>query len=912
MFVPPASQTAVHQGGCTRTLLQWLPTPPDERKRGRSEDGDQRGVSEELLPDENVEIPQSSSVERQVVYHELAEDTSNSSSIVLATEPCSGHNKKNSDQDSEEKINPAVAKPEVFVVSDDGDERPRRMFGSKKQSRPTQNQSHVPMTVRRMRKEQSDTGLTLPTSPTPENVFDALNEEQRAAVRLVRRGRSVFITGGAGTGKSFLLRAIISELDPKNTYVTASTGIAALTLGGTTVHSFAGVGLGKESARDLLDRVRGSERSRNSWQACRALIIDEVSMLAGDFLDKLEYIARHIRRSDEPFGGIQLIFCGDFLQLAPIGNAVKGVRVEPLFAFQSRAWRAANPKVCLLKQVFRQANQTLVAALNEMRMGEMSRDTLAMLTAQSSRTNVRFLQHRHDADDEAELDTVVDAHGKSIRGRFAGRSVIRSRNEDVERINQHEFGKLSTDIVTFVEYCTGNPTHVKALQDNSPVPARLELRVGCRVMLCKNIDVSQGLVNGSIGVVTSFVKVDVVEDFENPRAVEMCRLVAPRTKVLPVARFPVRRFNRGTMREEVVELDLIVEPQEWTVTSGSTELAKRTHIPLRLAWAITVHKSQGMTLTSVNVDFANMFAAGQAYVALSRCTSLEGMTLENFSASAVITSPIAVSYYRAVEACLAAEDDDTSNTFMNPWGNDDPSQVPDQAEESADLLAEPRMPTAATVLKRLADGGGCDEVPVATDSTSASTSDNLSLVIESLRRRIVSSIHRDRCAVPPSVAADYDVRLISERRIIFDTCSLIYLVRIESVCLDDLVEQNIVYIPQIVLTELDSQLKNHQLPDLQRSARNVRNLLSDLIKEGRVCFQQPGQENDEVLGPTSLTRDNDGKILSFASFLQREQGNLPVCVCTEDRLLGLRCKSIGIPVCCFTSLSFSSHQSTAN
>jgi len=185
-------------------------------------------------------------------------------------------------------------------------------------------------------------------------------EQQRVLRVVVDEGKSIFFTGPAGTGKSVLMRAIVSDLH--RTYkvgsgqvaVTASTGLAACSIGGVTLHSFAGFGLGKESVPILLRKIRRNLKAKMRWIRCKVLVIDEISMVDGGLFDKLEEIARIIRRINRPFGGIQVVMSGDFLQLPPIGE--RGVDVSR-FAFEARCWRSCVERVIGLTEVFRQRDK---------------------------------------------------------------------------------------------------------------------------------------------------------------------------------------------------------------------------------------------------------------------------------------------------------------------------------------------------------------------------------------------------------------------------------------------------------------------------------------------------------------------------------------------------------------------------
>ena len=193
-----------------------------------------------------------------------------------------------------------------------------------------------------------------------------LSVGQQIVKAAVLSGRNVFFTGAAGTGKSFLLQYLIKLLPAHSTFVTASTGIAAINIGGTTLHSFAGIGLADQKAEELVKKVMLNQRSRKKWKEVQTLIIDELSLVDALLWDKLEFIARKVRNRTEPFGGIQLVLSGDFLQLPPVTRYG-----EPKFTFESKGWNECKLHVIELQQVFRQADDTLVSILNTVRRGQV-------------------------------------------------------------------------------------------------------------------------------------------------------------------------------------------------------------------------------------------------------------------------------------------------------------------------------------------------------------------------------------------------------------------------------------------------------------------------------------------------------------------------------------------------------------
>eukprot|EP00741_Cyanophora_paradoxa_P013401 tig00020685_g12940.t1 len=439
-----------------------------------------------------------------------------------------------------------------------------------------------------------------------EPVFEPeLSDEQRYVVEQVLEGRNVFVTGSAGTGKSFLLRRAIDVLRRErgmqaSLAITAPTGIAATMLGGCTVHAWAGVGLGKESKETLASRVEGSRRALARWERTLVLVIDEVSMLDGDLFEKLDYIGRTVRRSGSgrPFGGIQLVLVGDFLQLPPVtvGSDVKR------FAFETEAWAKAGMVNIELKRVFRQRDADFVAILNELRFGRVSPATAARLAA----------CQRNDPSGAGQ----AAAAGGNGNGSAAKIETTRlfCRKANVEAENTGRLEAIREQAQTYAASDSGSEPYKSQLINNCPAPANLVLKKGAQVMLLQNLDQQNGLVNGSRGVVEEFRSVN--------------GLHIPHVKFL-------NQDIRG------------IEPHVWSVELDGVVLAQRKQIPLMLAWSMTIHKSQGMTIDSLEISLKGVFEYGQAYVALSRATSLETLRLLDFDPRCVRAHPRVLQFYNS-------------------------------------------------------------------------------------------------------------------------------------------------------------------------------------------------------------------------------------------------------------------------
>uniref|UniRef100_A0AAX7UW30 ATP-dependent DNA helicase PIF1 n=1 Tax=Astatotilapia calliptera TaxID=8154 RepID=A0AAX7UW30_ASTCA len=431
-----------------------------------------------------------------------------------------------------------------------------------------------------------------------------LNKEQAAVLSAVLSGKNVFFTGSAGTGKSFLLKRIMGSLPPKSTFATASTGVAACHIGGTTLHNFAGIGSGSAPVEQCIELAQRPGVLQH-WTSCRHLIIDEISMVEAQFFDKLEAVARSVRRSTEPFGGIQLIVCGDFLQLPPVSKG----KEKASFCFQARSWRKVIQINMELTEVRRQTDQSFISLLQAVRVGRVTEEVTAKLIKSAN----------HQIERDGILATRLCTH-----------------KDDVDLTNENKLQQLPGSARLF-EALDSDPVLVNTIDAHSPVGRLIQLKVGAQVMLTKNLDVARGLVNGARGVVV---------DFESGKH-----------------GLPRVRFLCGVTE--------VLKPERWVFKSGGGIHLSRQQLPLKLAWAISIHKSQGMTLDCVEISLARVFESGQAYVALSRARSLEGLRVMDFDPRVVRADPEVLLFYRKLrkERLLmqASMDDFVSNNKENAW-----------------------------------------------------------------------------------------------------------------------------------------------------------------------------------------------------------------------------------------------------
>lgn len=416
-------------------------------------------------------------------------------------------------------------------------------------------------------------------------------EQRRVADFLLSPSRpNVFCTGSAGTGKSHVLSFFVQELRRTPTLkvgVCAPTGVAAIHVGGSTLHSFFGIGLGTGSLSSLVNKVKKNKDAQKRIDETDVLIIDECSMLSSDLLETLDAVVRKVRKdgacSEEPFGGMQVVLFGDFFQLPPVSRGY-----EKPFGFDSPVWSelGLTENMVELVEVQRQANGEFVDLLNKVRIGQMSEREIQDLNARC---------------------VISEDHALPTDGIVPTRLYV--LNRDVDAVNDSRLAELEGKEVVCQarnnwreNMPLGTPASVKKRMTENlskQMPDEVRLKVGAQVMLTRNKDLEKNLVNGSRGVIVRF---DKSKDGETA--------------------IPVVRFDCGIVTSIAPAESVGYNPD------GGAGCLVRLQVPLKLAWAITVHKSQGTTLTRALLDISSAFEYGQCYVALSRVKSLEGLWLE--------------------------------------------------------------------------------------------------------------------------------------------------------------------------------------------------------------------------------------------------------------------------------------------
>ncbi|WP_440454616.1 AAA family ATPase [Psychrobacter sp. ASPA161_9] len=448
---------------------------------------------------------------------------------------------------------------------------------------------------------------------------------QSSALDILKTGQNVFLTGSAGSGKTYTLNQYINYLRARRVpvAVTASTGIAATHMNGTTIHSWSGIGIKDElTDRDLTNLSR-KQFLADRLKDTAVLIIDEISMLHSKQLNLVSQVLKHVRKNDKAFGGIQVVVAGDFFQLPPIGS--KGESNREKFAFMSEAWLDAKFHICYLSEQHRQVSEAanggldLDDILNQIRRQEVTFEAIAAL--------------------EATYDQNVDIK----------RTRLYTHNLNVNKINDKELAALDGEMMHFESTVTGDSKLVETLKKTVRTQDELILKVGAKVMFIKN-NTELGVSNGTMGELIGFaaVKVDdgkdnsdllIEEDVSTDSDTDTAKNKSkdkekPKAKKPTTQKMPVVRLNSGR--------EVIAEPEEWIIEDETGDvLASYLQVPLCLAWAITIHKSQGMTLDAAEIDLSRTFELGQGYVALSRLKSLAGLQLLGMNDMSLQLDPLA-------------------------------------------------------------------------------------------------------------------------------------------------------------------------------------------------------------------------------------------------------------------------------
>ncbi|PCJ67693.1 MAG: helicase [Bacteroidetes bacterium] len=429
---------------------------------------------------------------------------------------------------------------------------------------------------------------------------------QEKALAILKSGKNVFLTGSAGAGKTYTLNQYIKYLKAHKVPVaiTASTGIAATHMNGTTIHSWSGIGIKNQLTHTDLKSMQGKQYLLKNITKTHVLIIDEVSMLHRNQLDMINQALKYLRNTAKPFGGMQVVFAGDFFQLPPVSREQEPSREK--FAFMSKAWVEAAPTICYLTEQFRQSKNELNTILNQIRSNEIDESAVQLLQ------ETRYNEHTIEP------------------------TKLYSHNADVDTMNEKELEALEADKEEFFAKKSGNIKMMEGFVKSLIVRDKLVLKKGAKVMFLKN-DHERGVMNGTLGVVTDFSN---DADGEGP---------------YPLVQLMDKR-------------KVLAKPEVWSINNEKgTPIVSFEQVPLRLAWAITVHKSQGMTLEAAEIDLSKAFEPGQGYVALSRLKELDGLRLLGINRMAIEVDPLALKADERFQELSTEIDMLTEEDFQKDW-----------------------------------------------------------------------------------------------------------------------------------------------------------------------------------------------------------------------------------------------------
>lgn len=427
-----------------------------------------------------------------------------------------------------------------------------------------------------------------PVVPLP-----SLNTKQALAVSQTMDGENILITGPAGTGKSFTIKYIIELLkaNNKNVGLTATTGTAAFIIGGQTIHSFMGMGIGEDTTANIFIKIKKKTGIYRTLVELDVLIIDEVSMLDAALLEKISdilcYVKSHSLKEpsllEKPFGGIQIIFIGDFCQLAP----VKG-----FYCFLSKLWKDANIKVIMLDELVRQNDDLLFQKMLQIiRKGKCTDNILKVLNALK---------------DTQFEDEIIPTK-------------LYPKNVNVDKINEIEIEKLKK---------AGNKTVIYKAEASEAVAMNaanisnydVELVENSQVILTRNIDITNGLVNGMRGVVKHLFK-----------------------------DFVIIKDTQGNLHTILLYKDVFETASKKAAKAAKATKSHILHMPLKVSYALSIHKSQGMTIDALEIDLGdNIFTCGQAYTALSRAKSLKSIRVIEVSNQSFKINPYVKAFYNNI------------------------------------------------------------------------------------------------------------------------------------------------------------------------------------------------------------------------------------------------------------------------
>lgn len=434
-----------------------------------------------------------------------------------------------------------------------------------------------------------------PKAPEIEEDDDGDNENLNKIIELINKGENIFITGYAGTGKSYILNKLKKKFKID---VTSTTGLAAVNVQGQTIHSWAGVGICNKPVQDVVEKVLQRVKLKKQITECKILAIDEISMLDGQTFDYIDEVLKNLKDGSKPFGGIQVLLFGDFFQLPP-------VQKESGFCFDSRCWQELDLKTVFLEKIYRQNDEEFIKSLNNLRLNQLTDDDLRLFYDREVNYDTQESDILHIFSTNKEADNYNSFKFNSVQKTlyvFNSVDKIHRKTSAIEVDKNNLSPKLTKfDLMT-----------LDMFDKSCKAPSALELKADCKVMLLKNLNFAKGLINGATGTVLELKKDKDEEHI-------------------------LVRFDNGV--EEIIQKHTFEAYRDGDV------VVSREQYPLRLAYGITIHKSQGMTLDKLIVDCNRIFECGQVYVALSRVKSLDGLYLKSFNPRKVLANQKVIEFY---------------------------------------------------------------------------------------------------------------------------------------------------------------------------------------------------------------------------------------------------------------------------
>lgn len=416
-----------------------------------------------------------------------------------------------------------------------------------------------------------------------------LSDEQKTALNLLKSGENIFLTGGAGSGKSFVIRELMKDLDPESMPILASTGAAAVLLGGRTFHSFFGIGIMEGGVEATVQRALKDQKLMKRLARVDGVVIDEISMIPGEALSAAEFLSQAARKSTLAWGGLRVIAVGDFGQLPPVTRT--GQKRD--WCFQHGVWQKTNFIIHQLKYNQRIQESDYLEVLDQVRNGRVDQKTRLF------------------------LDSRVKDHDDDQSG-----TRLFPRREQSDMYNQKKLGEIRQDEHVIDSIYLGEEKFITHLKKNAPVLEQLKLKKDCRVLFLKN-DAQKRWVNGTRGTV-----VEIESDY-----------------------IIVKKDSRDRDGKERIGFgrEVKVEKMQFSLLDADGNAkASVIQFPLALAYATTIHKSQGATLDELWCDLSSLWEPGQAYVALSRLRDSSGLYIVRWSEKSIITDPAVKLFYSQI------------------------------------------------------------------------------------------------------------------------------------------------------------------------------------------------------------------------------------------------------------------------